>query len=133
MKQNIQCSYLFRCSPMLYVFKIKMGIKFLLLFTKFCHCIHILILDVLIGKGFKINLPHEMNVYGNAASNINVMLCKIANSTIKYQSLRNKHALNENQRGFPVRLQRITCDDHIGMPSTDVFFMYCNYVITKTM
>lgn len=118
---------------MLYMFKIKMGIKFLLLFTKFCHCIHILILDVLIGKGFKINLLHEMNVYGNAASNINVMLCKIANSTIKYQSLRNKQALNENQRGFPVRLQRITCDDHIGMPSTDVFFMHCNYVITKTM
>lgn len=116
---------------MLYMFNIKMGIKFLLLFTKFCHCIHILILDVLIGKGFKINLPHEMNVYGNAASNINVMLCKIANSTIKYQSLRNKHAPTENQvflYSYRASHEMITSACQALM-----YFLCTATIITKTM
>lgn len=48
------------------------------LFTKLCHFFHILILDVLIGKGITITLPHDMHVYGNTDSNVNVILCQLA-------------------------------------------------------
>lgn len=52
----------------------------------------ILTLDVLIGEGFKINLPHGMNVYGNTASDVTVILCRRAIPQ-KSQILRNKHTL----------------------------------------
>lgn len=121
----------------------KMEIKLLLLFTKFCHCFHILILDMLIGKGFKINVPHGMNVYGNTDSNVNVMLCKIAipPKSVRFLGI-NTHWLRKrfswttqripwNDRSLINEIKNISWPLSLCLPLVTCIFLYLHIIFIR--
>lgn len=101
-----------------------MGVKLLLLFTTLYPCVCTLVSDVFITD-VEISVPQGASVPGNTASNVNIILCKIAVPP-KCVIFSGTNICRLSGGAFPVVLQRTACNDHFGILSTTKYLLACS-------